>query len=127
VEAINTQRMPTELASIAPTSRCHFETKPPTGGTPKWHLLVGAMDANSVGILCVLIASTILNAAYFVPVVYKAYFGQVPAAAHGHGEHHHQGEAPLSMLIPLCITALLSVAVGVFPDFFMQFARAVVS
>jgi hypothetical protein len=31
------------------------------------------------------------------------------------------------MLIPLCITALLSVAVGVFPDFFMQFARAVVS
>ena len=101
---------------------------PPVGGfVSKWHLLVGAMDANSVGILCVLIASTILNAAYFVPVVYKAYFGQVPAAAHGHGEHHHQGEAPLSMLIPLCITALLSVAVGVFPDFFMQFARAVVS
>jgi len=101
---------------------------PPVGGfVSKWHLLVGAMDANSIGILCVLIASTILNAAYFVPVVYKAYFGQVPAAAHGHGEHHHQGEAPLSMLIPLCITALLSVAVGVFPDFFMQFARAVVS
>ena len=42
---------------------------PPVGGfVSKWHLLVGAMDANSIGILCVLIASTILNAAYFVPV-----------------------------------------------------------
>jgi multicomponent Na+:H+ antiporter subunit D len=93
---------------------------PPVGGfITKLYLLVGALDAGSIGILIVLIASTLLNTAYFAPVVYQAFFGQAPAGG------HHQGEAPLAMLIPLCITAVLSVLVGIFPDFFMHFASAV--
>ena len=37
--------------------------------------------------------------------------------------HYH--EAPLAMLVPLCLTAAISVVIGVFPDFFMHFAQAV--
>ena len=53
-----------------------------------------------------------------------------PAIAdpHGHGAavaHAQPGEAPLAMVIPLCITAVASVALGFFPDFFMRFAHAV--
>ncbi len=93
---------------------------PPVGGfITKLYLLVGALDAGTIGILVVLIASTLLNTAYFAPVVYHAFFGKAPA-----GEHHH-GEAPLAMLIPLCLTAVISVLVGIFPDFFMRFATAV--
>jgi len=40
----------------------------------------GSLDAGSIGILVVLIASALLNAAYFAPVVYHAFFGQPPAA-----------------------------------------------
>ena len=80
---------------------------------------MGALDAGTIGILVVLIASTLLNTAYFAPVVYHAFFGKAPA-----GEHPH-GEAPLAMLIPLCLTAVISVLVGIFPDFFMRFATAV--
>ena len=113
---------------------------PPVGGfITKLYLLVGAMDASAIGILVVLIVSTVLNAAYFAPVVYKAFFGKPPpvddhapahrhADPHGHGAavaHAQPGEAPLAMVIPLCITAVASVALGFFPDFFMRFAHAV--
>ena len=48
---------------------------PPVGGfISKLYLLVGALDAGSIGILVVLLASALLNAAYFVPVVYHAFF-----------------------------------------------------
>ncbi|HZL46637.1 MAG TPA: monovalent cation/H+ antiporter subunit D family protein [Opitutaceae bacterium] len=95
---------------------------PPVGGfVSKLYLLVGALDAGSIGILVVLVVSSLLNAAYFVPVVYQAFFGQ-PSAEDA---QHHHGEAPLAMLIPLCLTAGLSVVIGLCPDLFMNFAQAV--
>lgn len=94
---------------------------PPVGGfVSKWYMVLGALDAGSLGMLAVLLASTLLNAAYFVPVVYNAFFGKVPA-----GEEHHHGEAPLAMLVPLTLTALISVLIGFYPDFFMDFAKGV--
>lgn len=106
---------------------------PPVGGfISKWYLLVGSLQAHAYVILAVLIASTLLNAAYFAPVVYRAFFGQ-PAAPHGHatpavahGDHaHDHGEAAPAMLIPLCLTAAISVALGFYPDLFLKLANAV--
>ena len=95
---------------------------PPVGGfISKLYLLVGALDAGSIGILVVLVASSLLNAAYFAPVVYQAFFGQ-PSVEDA---SHHYKEAPLAMLIPLCLTAVISVVIGVCPDLFMHFAQAV--
>jgi len=95
---------------------------PPVGGfISKLYLLVGSMDVGAIGILCILIASTILNAAYFAPVVYQAFFGKPSASDHGH-EHH---EAPLAMVIPLCITAAISVLLGFFPNLLLDLAQAV--
>jgi multicomponent Na+:H+ antiporter subunit D len=95
---------------------------PPVGGfISKLYLLVGALDAGSIGILVVLVASSLLNAAYFAPVVYQAFFGQ-PSAE---DVSHHYKEAPLTMLIPLCLTAVISVVIGVWPDLVMRFAQAV--
>jgi multicomponent Na+:H+ antiporter subunit D len=95
---------------------------PPVGGfVSKLYLLVGALDAGSIGILVVLVASSLLNVAYFAPVVYQAFFGRLSAED---AVQHHQ-EAPLTMLIPLCLTAVLSVVIGVCPDLVMHFAQAV--
>jgi multicomponent Na+:H+ antiporter subunit D len=93
------------------------------GFVSKWYLLLGALDASAIGIVVVLLASTILNAAYFVPVVYHAFFS-APAPADA---HHHHKEAPAAMLIPLTITAAISIVIGIYPDFFLQFAKAVLS
>ena len=54
-----------------------------------WSLFVG------MGILLVLLASTLLNVAYFAPVTYKAFFGKRPE-----GEETGIREAPLSMWKP---------------------------
>ena len=95
---------------------------PPVGGfVSKWYLLLGALDAGSIGILVVLITSTILNAAYFAPVVYAAFFGK-PSDA---DVNHHFREAHPAMVIPLSITALVSLVIGIYPNFFMSFAHAV--
>ena len=95
---------------------------PPVGGfVSKLYLLVGALDAGSIGLLVVLVVSSLLNAAYFVPVVYQAFFGPPPAADAGRS----YGEAPPAVLIPLCVTAVISALLGLWPDLFMHFAQAV--
>lgn len=43
----------------------------------------------------------------------------------GHGAVPARGEAPLAMVIPLTVTAAISVVIGVAPGFFLQLARAV--
>jgi multicomponent Na+:H+ antiporter subunit D len=93
---------------------------PPVAGfISKWYLLIGAIDARSLLIIGVLIVSTLLNAAYFAPVVYHGFFGK---AAPTDAQHRYR-EAPLTMVIPLSLTAFISVLIGVYPDFFMNFAK----
>ena len=67
----------------------------------------------------ILLASTLLNAGYFVPVTYRAFFGSLDPA------DRHLKEASWAMMVPLLITAALSFAMGVFPGFFMHFAQGV--
>jgi multicomponent Na+:H+ antiporter subunit D len=135
------RQMPWTFGAFALAALSMIGVPPVAGFTSKLYLLVGSLDAGSIGILLVLIASALLNAAYFAPVVYHAFFGQPAAAAvaansnpqisnhnsaaPGHVPAVRTGEAPLAMLIPLCLTAAISVALGLYPDFFMQFASAV--
>lgn len=115
------RRMPWTFGAFALAALSMIGVPPVGGFISKLYLLVGSLDAGTIGILVVLIVSSILNAAYFVPVIYHGFFGQPPA---GDTAAHH-GEAPLAMVIPLCLTAVISVLIGVFPDFFMQLASAV--
>jgi multicomponent Na+:H+ antiporter subunit D len=97
---------------------------PPVAGfVTKWYLVNGAFDAGSVGIIVVLLASTLLNAAYFAPVVYQAFFGKSSAA----DAKHEYGEAHPAMVIPLTITAAISVLIGLYPNFFMRFVQHLIS
>jgi multicomponent Na+:H+ antiporter subunit D len=92
---------------------------PAAGFVSKWYLLLGALDAGSLLVIGVLIISTLLNAAYFAPVVYQGFFGK-PSEA---DTHHQFSEAHPAMVIPLSITAIISVIIGLYPDFFMSFAK----
>jgi multicomponent Na+:H+ antiporter subunit D len=95
---------------------------PPVGGfISKWYLLLGSMKAGQIGILLVLISSTLLNVAYFAPVTYHAFFGKRPAGETYEGIK----EAPLTMVVPLSIAAIISVIIGIFPEITMQFVKMV--
>ena len=79
---------------------------PPTGGfVSKWYILAGAFQADDYLALATVIVSTALNAAYFLPIVYVAWFGRDRTAD---GMEH--GEAPLAAVLALTTTAFLTLA-----------------
>jgi multicomponent Na+:H+ antiporter subunit D len=113
--------MPFTFGAFALASLSMIGAPPVAGFVTKWYLLNGAFDAGSVGIIIVLLVSTVLNAAYFAPVVYSAFFGKRSQADL---EHNHR-EAHPAMVIPLTVTAVISVLIGLYPAFFMRFVHAV--
>ena len=78
---------------------------PPTGGfVSKWFILAGAFQADNYFAIFTIITSTVLNAAYFLPIVFIAWFGR---ETEGAGPDH--GEAPLPIIIALTTTAALTI------------------
>jgi multicomponent Na+:H+ antiporter subunit D len=113
--------MPFTFGAFAIASLSMIGAPPVAGFVSKWKLLVGSMQAHQIGILLILLTSTLLNAAYFLPVTYRAFFGKRPP------DEPYTGikEAPLAMLIPILIACFISVFIGIFPNFMMQFVKAV--
>ncbi|MBI4807279.1 MAG: monovalent cation/H+ antiporter subunit D family protein [Desulfovibrio sp.] len=113
------RKMPFTFAAFALASLSMIGVPPSCGFATKWLLAGGALQADRLIILLALGASTILNAAYFTPVVYRAFFKPAPE-----GGEHHGGEAPLTMVVPLSLTALISIYLGLFPETFLRFVNA---
>ncbi|MFH0784616.1 MAG: monovalent cation/H+ antiporter subunit D family protein [Pseudomonadota bacterium] len=113
--------MPFTFGAFAIASLSMIGAPPVAGFITKWNLLIGSVQAHQLGILLILITSTLLNAAYFAPITYKAFFGKRPANEPFAGIK----EAPLAMLIPILIACLISVIIGIFPGFMMHFVKVV--
>ncbi len=113
--------MPFTFGAFAVASLSMIGAPPVAGFITKWNLLIGSIEAHQIGILLILLTSTLLNAAYFLPVTYRAFFGKRPL------DEPYTGirEAPLAMLIPILIACTISVIIGIWPQFMMQFVKAV--
>ncbi len=99
---------------------------PPSGGfISKWYLVVGSVEARELVFLVVLLVSAVLNAAYFLPVSYTAFFESEKDDRHLEVAASDIREIPL-VAIPLVATALLSLAMGIYPNYFLALARGVV-
>ncbi len=100
---------------------------PPVNGfISKWWLGTGGLEAGHTIVLFVFLASGLLNAGYFFPIIIRGFFYAAPAAEGGHG--HPAGEASPWMVVPLCVTAALAVVFGILPNFplpFFELARSV--
>ena len=89
---------------------------PPVAGfVSKWYLGLGAVEAGAAAwVMPVLIASSLLNAAYFLPILYRAWFreplAQWPAAVTNNGSLETHG----FLLWPPVATAALALAAGLF-------------
>ncbi len=96
---------------------------PLTGGFfSKWYMLQGALDSGQWIFMVVLLVSSLLNAAYFLPIVYKAFFCTDEESLF----EPVVKEAPIHCLVPLCITAIVSVVLFFFPDVFRTLAELAV-
>lgn len=89
---------------------------PPLGGfLSKWYLVIGTLESGQIGLMALLLISSLLNAAYFLPIIYRAWFAEPEEGA----EEGIQ-EAPLLCLIPLCLTALGSFGLFLWPQPFLD-------
>lgn len=99
---------------------------PSVGGfISKWKLVVGSLETGSIVILSVLLVSSLLNAAYFLPVVYKAFF-EKENADEGHHAHHEDIKENPFMVVPLFLTAIGTIILGFYPDFVIHLATEVI-
>jgi multicomponent Na+:H+ antiporter subunit D len=93
---------------------------PPLGGfISKWNLVIGAVNSDQLILLLVLLVSSLLNAAYFLPIVYRGFFAKSAEDKEDVGIK----EAPLFCLVPLSVTAGASLALFFYPDLFLRLAQ----
>ena len=109
------KKMPYTMAAFTIGSLSMIGVPLFAGFVSKWNLALGAIDAQQLLIVAVLLLSTVLNATYFFPIVYKAYFEPAPATK----EDDSIREAPTTIIVPIMITALGTIAFGIYPDYFM--------
>ena len=135
------RRMPWTMTAFAIAALSMIGLPPTIGFVSKWFMLSGAMSASStfgssVAVTAIVI-STLLNAAYFLPIVYHAFFsaerindGQVNShevvhgdeVVHGRDEVLSHGDAPLPMRIALIFTAGLTLLLFFLADSLLSLA-----
>jgi len=105
------RRMPWTMAAFTIGALGMIGVPPLAGFISKWYLGLGALNAGQGWVILVLAGSSLLNAAYFLPILYVSWFKAPPdvwPAERSFGRR----ETAWVLLLPPVVTALLTLAVG---------------
>ncbi|MEW5920654.1 MAG: proton-conducting transporter membrane subunit [Bacillota bacterium] len=102
------RRMPITMLAFAVGGLGLIGVLPINGYVSKYYLLTGALQADRFVFIIVMLTSAILNAMYYLPIVVNAFFRE------GEFEKPRGLEAPLTMLVPIIILAVLCIGFGLF-------------
>lgn len=107
------RRMPWTMAAFTVGAFGMMGAPPIVGFISKWYLGLGALEAGKQWVILVLAGSSLLNAAYFLPILHRAWFQDPPDAW---PEEHSFGrkETAWALLLPPVITALMALGGGIF-------------
>jgi multicomponent Na+:H+ antiporter subunit D len=109
--------MPLTMAMFTVASLGMIGVPPMAGFVSKWYLAVGGLQSGDHWVVVLLVASSALNAAYFLPILHAAWFKPVPPFSDETVKEiarSQQAEAPWSLLVPPLVTAVFCLAAGVF-------------
>lgn len=115
------RRMPWTMGAFAIGALSMIGVPPTAGFISKWYILHGALDSGQMLAVAVVIASTLLNAGYFLPIIYAAFFKKPK----DNSDDDH-GEAPLAIVITLSMTAAATVLLFFFPGLLLELARQLI-
>ncbi len=121
------RQMPLTMIAFSLGVLCMIGLPISGGFVSKWFFLTGAISNDLWFVLGILLISTILNVAYFVPIIYKAFFLKPitdeimfdksnPHHSFDHVQYKFNLETPLPILAALTFTSIGSVLLFFFPD-----------
>jgi multicomponent Na+:H+ antiporter subunit D len=110
-------RMPWTMGAFALGALSMIGLPPAVGFVSKWYMVQGAMVASQWVAVSVIVASTVLTASYFVPIIYRAFLVRAPADGHAHGE------APWPMVLASTVTAAATLLLFFQPALPLALAR----
>jgi multicomponent Na+:H+ antiporter subunit D len=109
------RRMPLTMAAFTLGSLGMIGVPPMAGFISKYHLGVGALAHGKSWVLLVLAGSSLLNAAYFLPILHVAWFRE-PQEPWPEDHSGRSLETHWMLLMPALMTALLALAAGLLAD-----------
>jgi multicomponent Na+:H+ antiporter subunit D len=121
--------MPWTMTAFALGALSMIGVPPTVGFLSKWYILQAALEQQQIAVMAVIVVSTLLNAAYFLPIVYAAFLRPADNPGHGAGgatgEGAAHGEAPLPVVFALCVSAAGTVLLFFFPDVPLNLAHQI--
>lgn len=108
------KKMPVTMLAFTFASIGLAGLPPLNGFISKWFLGEGAVTAEQSIYMIILLISGLLNAGYLFPIVRRAFFNKSDTPL-------KFGEASMLMVVPLVITALLSLLLGIMPNGIFHF------
>ncbi|MEM8681898.1 MAG: monovalent cation/H+ antiporter subunit D family protein [Pseudomonadota bacterium] len=97
------RRMPITMTAFTIGALSMIGVPPTAGFVSKWYILAGAFQSDNYVALFTIVGSTVLNAAYFLPLIYLAWFKEEKPGGLEHGE------APWPATLAIAITATLTI------------------
>ncbi|WOD11721.1 proton-conducting transporter membrane subunit [Pseudomonas sp. NyZ704] len=112
------RRMPLTMTAFTLGALGMIGVPPTAGFISKWYLGYGALDAGHDWVVLVFVLSGLLNAAYFLPLLYRGWFAKAPTtwpaeSNLGTGKPGW-GETHWMLLAPVVFIAALALLVGIF-------------
>lgn len=109
------RRMPITMAAFSVAALGMIGVPPVAGFVSKWYLALGGYQSGANWVIGVLIASSLLNAAYFLPMLYRAWLKPSP-------ENQTSREVLAStrtwlLILPGAFTAAAALGAGLFAGF----------
>lgn len=124
------KKMPFTMAAFFLGSLGVIGLPPSIGLISKFHLLLGAAEAGQIALMVIFLISTILNAAYFLPISYQAFFPSRSSKSEYAKDRfawRDIREAPPACVVPLVFTACLTVGLFFAPALLLTLADHFVS
>ena len=112
-------KMPITMAAFAVGALSMIGLPPTAGFLGKWFMLSGAVSTGQWFAVGVIVVSTMLNAGYFLPILYRAFVMKPDVE----GDH---GEAPLGIIIAISATAIGTILLFLFPGVAFDLASKMV-
>jgi multicomponent Na+:H+ antiporter subunit D len=106
------RRMPVTMAAFFIASLSIIGLPPLGGFWSKWYLALGTLDAQQLAMLGVLLAGSLLNIVYLLPIPMRAFFSRDPESS----RHTGVQEAPPACLAALLLTASACVVLFFVPE-----------